>query len=193
MAKQFMNNFDDLKKDMDANNIQFSDYDLALAKKNPDAGRSLYTQKLAYGKATTDEERKKANDEANRIRQQYGGYTGGEDGSGYTLSQTYAPPASEYVSKNQEKIDDWTDKLTDREPHKGQYQGQINKLLEEVSSRTPYQSEYQGKIDDLLNELQNREEFTYNPASDPTYQAYSEKYRNEGNQAVQNVLGRAAT
>ena len=170
MAKQFTNNFDDLKKDMDANS-KFSDYDVELAKKNPDAGPSLYNQKLAYGKATTDDERKKANDEANRIRQQYGGYTGGEDGTSYTLTQTYAPPASEYVNKNQEKIDEWTDKLTNREPYKGQYQG---------------------KIDDLLNEIQNREEFTYNPASDPTYQAYSEKYRNEGNRAVQNVLGSAA-
>ena len=171
MAKKFSNTYDALEKDMEANNIKFSDYDLELAKKNPDAGRSLYTQKVAYGNATTDEERQKANDEANRIRQQYGGYTGGKDGTGFTLTQTYAPPGSEYESKHQEKIDDYTQKLTDRKP---------------------YESRYQDDIDSLTEQLLNREEFSYNPAADPSYQAYSEKYRNEGNRAVQNVLGNAA-
>ena len=39
------------------------------------------------------------------------------------------------MSKNQEKIDDWTDKLTNREPYSGQYQGKIDSLLEQVSNR----------------------------------------------------------
>lgn len=213
MGKTFSNTYDDLLKDMEANNITFSDYDLDLAKRNPDAGRSLYTQKVAYGQAKTDEERQKANDEAERIRQQYGGYKAGTDGTGYTLSQTYAPPASEYVSQYQDKIDQWTDKLTNQgsysgnygdkidslleqvtnpEKYQGAYQGQIDSLNQQLQNRDPYQSAYQGDIDGLLNQIMNREDFSYNPAADPSYQAYSEKYRNEGNQAVQNVLGSAA-
>ena len=234
MAKKFMNNYDDLLRDMKANNITFSDYDLELAKKNPDAGRSLYTQKLAYGQATTDEERQKANNAANLIRQQYGGYSGGTDGTGFTLSQTYAPPASEYVSQYQDKINDWTDKLTNRGPYDSQYQSQIDELLaqvmgrdpynskfqgqidslnqqiqnrdpyssqfqgqidslnQQIQNRDPYQSQYQGDIDSLLNQIMNREAFSYNPAADASYQAYSEKYRNAGNQAMQNALGSAA-
>ena len=213
MAKQFNNSYDDLLKDMEANNIKFSDYDLELAKNNPDAGRSLYTQKVAYGQATTDKERQKANDEANRIRQQYGGYSGGTDGTGYTLTQTYAPPASEYVSQYQDDIDNWTEKLTNYspyesryddeidnllaqlsnpDPYQGTYQQDINNLLNQIQNRDPYQSQYQGDIENLLDQIMNREEFSYNPAADPSYQAYSEKYRNEGNRAVQNVLGNAA-
>ena len=139
MAKKFQNNYDDLLKDMQANNIQFSDYDLELAKNNPDAGRSLYTQKLAYGQATTDEERQKANDEANRIRQQYGGYTAGGEGTGYTLSQTYAPPASEYVSQYQDDIDSWTEKLTNYSPYESRYGDEIDNLLAQLSNPDPYQ------------------------------------------------------
>ena len=33
----------------------------------------------------------------------------------------------------------------------------------------------------VLNQIMNREEFSYNPAADASYQAYSEKYRNAGN------------
>ena len=138
MAKKFTNNYDDLLRDMKANNITFSDYDLELAKRNPDAGRSLYTQKVAYGQATTDEERQKANNAANLIRQQYGGYSGGVDGSGYTLSQTYAPPASEYVSQYQDKIDQWTDKVTNQSPYSSDYGDKIDKLLEQKEDRYGY-------------------------------------------------------
>ena len=89
----------------------------------------------------------------------------------YTLSQTYAPPASEYVS---------------------QHQGQIDSLTGQLQDRGPYESAYQGDIDSLLNQIMNREDFSYDPAADPSYQAYSEKYRSAGNQAMRNALGSAA-
>lgn len=146
----YKNTYEDLLRDMEQNNIQFSDYDMALAEQNPDAGRSLYSQKVAYGNAATDEERTAANHAAEQIRQKYGGYTAGSDGTGFTLSDKYAPQP------------------------------------------TPYVSQYQGRIDALLDQVMNREPFSYNPASDPSYQAYGEQYRNLGNKAMQNALGSAA-
>lgn len=53
---------------------------------------------------------------------------------------------------------------------------------------SPYTELMQGKMDDILN----RDPFSYNPSSDPSYQAYSEKYRNLGRNAMQNTLGSAA-
>ena len=194
----------------------------------------MFLEKLAYGQAATDEERRKAHDEAERIRQQYGGYKAGTDGTGYTLSQTYAPPGSEYVSQYQDKIDQWTDKVTNqnpyssnygdkidklleqvtnpeqyqgsyqgeidsltgqlqnRDPYQSQYHGEIDSLTGQLQNRDPYTSEYQGDIDSLLNQIMNREDFSYDPAADPSYQAYSEKYRSAGNQAMRNALGSAA-
>lgn len=146
----YKNTYEDLLRDMEKNNIQFSDYDLELAKQNPDAGRSLYSQKVAYGKATTDEERTAANQAAEQIRQKYGGYTAGVDGTGFTLSDKYAPQP------------------------------------------TPYTSQYQDRMDTLLDQVLDREAFRYDPAADPSYQAYGEQYRNLGNKAMQNALGSAA-
>ena len=57
-----------------------------------------------------------SNQNTRHQRQQYGGYKAGTDGTGYTLSQTYAPPGSEYVSQYQDQIDQWTDKVTNQNP-----------------------------------------------------------------------------
>lgn len=64
---------------------QFSDYDLKLAQKNPDAGMSILKNKIDYGKATTDEERTLINAKTEELRKAYGGYSGGRDGSGYNV------------------------------------------------------------------------------------------------------------
>lgn len=146
----YTNNYEDLLRDIQESGQYWSDYDLELARNNPDAGRSIYTYKQQYYNATTDEERLAANQGAEAIRSRYGNYSGGGDGSGYILSDKYAP----------------------------QY--------------TQYTSQYKDQIDSLLHQLMNREAFSYNPAADPSYQAYSEKYRNLGNKAMQNALGSAA-
>lgn len=56
----------------------------------------------------------------------------------------------------------------------------------------PYESKYNDRINAALDSILNREDFSYNPASDPSYQAYSEKYRNLGRSSMQNALGDAA-
>ncbi len=67
-------------------NNHFSSADWNLAKKNPDAGMSLITAKKNYYSAKTPEERARANQEAENIRKQYGGYKGGKSGDGYILT-----------------------------------------------------------------------------------------------------------
>lgn len=171
----YINNYDDLLRDIQASGQTWSTYDLELAKNNPDAGRSIYTQKLAHANAQTDAERQAANDAAEMIRRQYGGYTAGSDGSGYSLTGTPAnqqvPSYTQYASK---------------------YQSQIDDLMAQLGNRDPYNSQYQGQIDTLMNQLMNREAFSYNPTDDPSYSAYSEHYRNAGNQAREDTLAQAA-
>lgn len=73
---------------------QFSEANLRLAQNNPDAGMSLLQYKIDYGNATTAEGRAVANAGAEGIRKQYGGYTGGKDGSGFKLSDNLPTPVS---------------------------------------------------------------------------------------------------
>lgn len=65
---------------------KFSDADRKLAQSNPDAGMSLLGYKKDYAAASSEQGRLLANAGANGIRKQYGGYTGGSDGSGYALT-----------------------------------------------------------------------------------------------------------
>ena len=276
MAKKYGTTYDDLLRDMEASNITFSDADLNLAKANPDVGYSILNNKIAYGQATTDEERTALNQNTEHLRQLYGNYTAGVDGTGYQKDSTYAPQTSPYTSPYQDQLTSQTDKLTNYSPYTGkhddkisdltelvtnpeqytgtwgsdinglieqlnnrgpyssQYQPQIDSLNQQIQNRDPYKSEYQDLIDSLTGQIQNRdpynskyqslidslsgqiqnrdpyksqyedqmyelvnqllerEDFSYNPAADPSYQAYSEKYRNAGNQAMQNALGSAA-
>lgn len=53
---------------------------------------------------------------------------------------------------------------------------------------SPYTEMMQAATDKILD----RDPFSYNAASDPSYQAYSEKYRNLGRNSMQNALGNAA-
>lgn len=47
---------------------------------------------------------------------------------------------------------------------------------------------YQAVLDDIINQ----KEFSYDPAKDPTYAAYEEKYLREGRRASEDVLAKAA-
>ena len=86
----YKNTYEDLLQDIQASGQNWSSYDMELAKANPDAGRSIYSQKQAWANAQTDAERKAANDAAEMIRKQYGGYTGGKDGGSFTLNGQYS-------------------------------------------------------------------------------------------------------
>lgn len=77
---------EDFQKKLQETGLNFSDPDMKLALSNPDAGMSLISAKQAYGAATTSAARALANAQAEKIRSEYGGYTGGGNGSGFTLN-----------------------------------------------------------------------------------------------------------
>lgn len=99
---------------------QFSEADLLLAQKNPDAGMSLLKYKQDWGSATTDAARALANEGAERIRSEYGGYTGGGDGGGFRVNSpspssfTYEE-APAYTSKYDAEADRLMQAILDRE------------------------------------------------------------------------------
>lgn len=66
----------------------FSQADLDLARKNPDAGMTILSYKQDYQNAVSDEARALANAGAERVRSTYGGYTAGASGSGYYLNES---------------------------------------------------------------------------------------------------------
>ena len=55
-----------------------------------------------------------------------------------------------------------------------------------------YTSKYQDQIDDLMSSILNREQFSYDPESDPTYQQYKESYTRNGQRAMQDTIGQVS-
>ena len=76
--------YDDFLKAYNQSGIGFSDADMKLAQKNPNAGMGLIDAKVRWNQAKTAAERAKYNQQAEAIRSLYGGYLGGDDGFGYT-------------------------------------------------------------------------------------------------------------
>ena len=76
--------YDDFLKAYNQSGIGFSDADMKLAQKNPNAGMGLIDAKVRWNQAKTAAERAKYNQQAESIRSLYGGYLGGDDGFGYT-------------------------------------------------------------------------------------------------------------
>ena len=76
--------YDDFLKAYNQSGIGFSDADMQLAKKNPNAGMGLIDAKVRWNQAKTAADRAKYNQQAEAIRSLYGGYLGGDDGFGYT-------------------------------------------------------------------------------------------------------------
>ena len=56
----------------------------------------------------------------------------------------------------------------------------------------PYQSQYSTQIGDLINKAVNREKFTYDPATDTSYQALAKQYGLLGERANENTMAEAA-
>lgn len=81
--------YDYVKQQMDASGLFFSDADKWLATVNPQAAMGILEAKKRYTSATTAEERAKANQDAERIRSQFGQYSGGKTGGGF--SPQYSP------------------------------------------------------------------------------------------------------
>lgn len=59
-------------------------------------------------------------------------------------------------------------------------------------SAPSYTSKYQGEIDELLGPILNREDFSYDPDTDPLYASYQKQYTREGQRANADAMGQAA-
>lgn len=164
---------------------QFSDADYKLAQENPDAGMSILNYKKDYAAATTDEERAAANKGAEGIRNSFGEYSGGQDGSGFYATQL-SPNHFEYESAP---------------TYNNQYAGTIDSLLNQQlnygdysysGTKPTYNNRYDAQIQELLGDILNREDFAYDPNTDPLYSQYRKQYTREGDRAVANALAEAA-
>ena len=163
----------------------FSEADLQLAQKNPDAGISLLTQKKNWQSATTDSARALANAEANRIRQEYGEYSGGADGSGYTLN---SPSPSSFNPGT-------------APTYVGNYDDTMNGLLHSMINYGDYSyggekptwtDKYGSIVDDKFNLIMNRPDFSYDHEKDPLFSQYKKAYTREGDRATANAMAQAA-
>lgn len=54
-----------------------------------------------------------------------------------------------------------------------------------------YDDRYGGMYEDLADRLYNREAFSYNPETDPAYEAYRDMYMREGDRAMRDAMGAA--
>lgn len=98
MAKTYTYN-DFIKKAEETGLLHsFSQSDLRLAERDPDAGMSILSYKMDYKNASTDEARALANAGAEKIRSTYGGYTAGIAGDGYYLNEGLSEDGS-YVNR----------------------------------------------------------------------------------------------
>ena len=163
----------------------FSDADLRLAQQNPAAGMSILDAKRRFQGAATEAERLQANAAAEQVRSSYGGYTGGADGSGYTLG-TLSPSsfpqqtAPSYQNNYQNDIQN----LYEQQLNYGGYQN--------TAPRPSYENRYDAQIDGLVNAMLNRPDFSYDPAADDLYSAYRKQYLREGKRATEDTLGAAS-
>lgn len=164
---------------------EFSPADLSLAQRNPDAGMSLLKYKQDYHAATTDEARALANLGAEGIRSSYGNYTGGDNGGSFYLDRL-SPSSFD----------------GGRAPtYENQYAGDIADLWEQQKNygsynygeaAPVYNNRYDDTIQDLIQGILNREDFSYDPATDPLYQNYRKQYTREGQRATADTLGAVA-
>lgn len=159
--------YDEFLKRKEASGLAFSDADMKLAQRDPDAGMSILTAKQQYTNAKDDAGRSTANRSANQIRAQYGGYTAGKDGAGFTKDSTY---------------------FTYEDP----YADRMNAALDKLLGVGNFENPYQGQIDEALRKITSRDPFSYDAETDPVYQQYRKTYLREGQRANEDTLGNYA-
>ena len=164
---------------------EFSDADLSLGQRNPDAGMSLLSYKRDWHNATTDAERQLANLGAESVRGSYGSYAGGGDGSSFYL-EPLSPDMFEYPEAPSFSG--------------GSNAGTVNDLYDQMLNYGDFTygpaPEYTNRWDDtilgLIDEILGREDFAYDPNKDPLYSQYRKAYIREGDRAAADALGAAA-
>lgn len=117
----YNNEYEKLLASIQGSGQNWSQYDLDLAKNNPQAGYSIFESKndwLDAQKRGDQAAMDAANKAANDVRQYYGSYDGGKDGSGFTLLPQYdeIPQFTEYESKYADQIQDLFDSIQNRDP-----------------------------------------------------------------------------
>lgn len=143
--------YDDFQKAASGSNVNFSQYDLDLAKKYPEFGMSVLDLKKQYAGATTAEQRALINAKANQLRSSYGNYTAGADGSQYVSDGKYAP-----------KIDETLDKIGSFKPFT-------------YGSAPSYENRFQQKQQELLDAALKRDPFSWSKETDPQYSSYKRR------------------
>ena len=164
---------------------EFSDADLALAQRNPDAGMSILSYKRDYRNATTDADRELANLGAEGVRRSYGSYTGGNDGSQYYL-EPLSPNMFEYADAPSFSGGSHSDTVEDL------YGQMLDYGDFEYGPAPEYTSRWDDTMVDLVGQILNNPEFSYDPATDQLYQNYKQQYTREGQRATADALGIAA-
>lgn len=160
--------YDDFQKAASGSNVNFSQYDLDLAKKYPEFGMSVLDLKKQYAGATTAEQRALINAKANQLRSSYGNYTAGADGSQYVSDGKYAP-----------KIDETLDKIGSFKPFT-------------YGSAPSYENRFQQKQQELLDAALKRDPFSWSKETDPQYSSYKKTYLREGKRATADALAKAS-
>lgn len=118
-----------------------------------------------YANATDDAGRKKANENAEALRGQYG-YKRGGSGSDFSLLNPMQGVSQET---------------------------NINLLKYQNQANNPTgQSDFYKQWTNQINAYMNRDPFSYDMASDALYQQYADQHTRLGNQAMQDTLGQAA-
>lgn len=199
-------NWDQVKKAITDNGLFFSDADMALAQKNPDAGMSLVNYKLDYKNATTDDQKALANAGAEKIRSDYGRYTGGKDGSKYYLNepspmsfeygnagtQSSAPQTSEFKNPYADQTKAALDKVMNQKAWENPYAVDQKTAYDTVMNQQAWENPYSDQQKAALDAVTNREAFSYDPTQDVAWQNARKQYLREADRATQDTMGQAA-
>lgn len=148
--------------------------DIALARKNPDAGMSILSGLKDYQTATTPEQRALIHEQVESVRRDFGGYSGGADGSGYNVLLTpnsFTPNAT-----------------PDRE-----YSAVAGGVYDQLTNYGDYQgSKWQGDIDSIGQNVAGYGDYKFDPDASELSQALKKQYAREIGRATEDTMANAA-
>lgn len=176
------------KKATDAGMMgQFSQYDLDTARQYPEFGLSILGLKQDYASATTPEQKLLINEAANQIRNSFGSYSGGGDGSKYLYNGT--------------KTDSLLGKVMGYAPYTSRNDGASQGILDQIGSfgsfsydktAPTYNNAYVQQQQKLLDSIVNRPDFSWSKEEDPQWGSIKKSYLREGERATADALGQAS-
>lgn len=180
-------NLDELSRAIAESGQNWSDADRALAAKDMDYGNSIFTLKKNWQDAWNKGDKTAAQDIHDRtddFRRQYGGYTGGADGSGFIKDSTYF----NYDDPYKGTLDDLAAQLTGYGKFKNPYRDKAEDAAQRLEDFDPFRNPYQDKTDKVLEEYLGRGPFEYDLDSDPIWGQYQKTYLREGQRAREDTL-----